>query len=474
VAYFAQGKLKRASLRGDVYVLADSGGGAGGAWNRDGTILFATGTLGEGGGLSRVSALGGPIISATTLDNQLGETSHLCPQFLPDGKHFVYTAFGSRGSGVYVGLLNSSERRRLVSFSEGRHYSAARYTPQGYLLFTEDQTLMAQRMDAQRLTTIGDPLPVANDIALSSPKEAAFSLSDNGVLSYRIGTSIPESQIMWIGRDGARSEPVGPRGNYGDVSLSPDESLVAVDRMNPNGQRDIWLMDLQRGTQARLTDDGASMRPIWAPNGKDILFGNARPGPRSLHTESSSGGEERVLVSSKVSLTPMDWSRDGQFIIYQSMETRTKRDVWVLPHESGKKPKPVLHSVFNESQARLSPNSRWLAYYSDESGTYDLYLCSFPDARNKQMIATGAGPRWSGDGSELFYLSPGGDLMSVSVVEQPKLIIGRPEPLFHAGDVVSYDASRDGRRFLVSVRSGRAPTQTPITIVVNWTAGLTK
>jgi eukaryotic-like serine/threonine-protein kinase len=474
LAFFAQGKLKRVSLRGDVHILADAGGGAGGSWNRDGTILFATGIIGEGGGLSRVSALGGPVVSATSLDNQLGETNHLWPQFLPDGKHFVYTAFGSRGSGVYTGSLDSSERSRLVSFSEGRHYSAARYTSQGYLLFTEDQTLVAVRMDAQRLTTIGDPLPVANDIALTSPKEAAFSLSDNGILSYRIGNSIDESELVWISRDGVRGERVGPRGSYLALSLSSDDSSAAIDSIDTNGQRDIWLMDLQRGTLTRFTNDGASMLPIWGPSGKDILFGNARAGPRSLHTKSFSGGEDRVLVSSQVSLAPMDWSRDGQFIIYQAMETKTKRDVWALRLESGAQPQPILQSVFNEGQGKLSPSGRWLAYFSDESGRYEIYLCSFPDARNKQVVATGYAPTWSPDGSELFYVDPSRDLMSVSVVEQPKLTISRPKMLFNAGDVRSYDVSRDGRRFLALVRSGPAKIATPITIVVNWSTGLTK
>jgi Tol biopolymer transport system component len=313
---------------------------------------------------------------------------------------------------------------------------------------------------------------VANDIAFGTPEEAAFSVSNNGVLSYRAGDAIDESELIWIGRDGTRGDPIGPHGAYGALSLSPDETSIAVDRMGVTGQRDIWLLNLQRGSLTRFTNDGASTSPVWGPNGTDILFGTSRVGPRSLHTKASSGGEERVILSSKVNLSPMDWSRDGQFIIYQAIGSTTKRDLWALRLAKAT-PQPILQSVSNESQGCLSPNGRWLAYISDESGTNEIYLCSFPDMRNKQAIATGMGPKWSSDGSELFYLSPTSDLMSVPIVEQPKLTIGRPQKLFHVARVIDYEPSRDGRRFLITVGSGPS-TMPPITVVVNWEARLTR
>ena len=478
IGFFAEGKLKKiAATGGPAPILCDGPDGRGGSWNADGVIVFAPRALDV---LYRVSSAGGTPVPLTRLDASRGELAHYHPHFLPDGRHFLYLAIGSQPEleGIRVGSLDSRETKPLVNT-----HSSAAYAPPGFLLFLLDRTLMAQEFDAKRLVIAGDPFPVADEVdRLGLVRLALFSVSRTGVLVSRSGSS-EATQLTWFDRQGEQLGTVGPIANYSVPWLSPDENRVAFSSAAPGGgDSDIWLIDLARGTPTRFTfDPSPDLSPVWAPDGDRVLFTSLRDGHGNLYQRAASGGgADEVLVQSDFSKMPNDWSADGKFILYQELNPTTSNDLWVFPVAGGQKQFPFLQTPFDERQGRFSPDGRWIAYTSNESGPWEVYVRSFPDSGGKWQVSTNGGgqPQWRRDGRELFYLSADRKVMSVEVRGSgPTFDAGTPKELFTLhiqsvgllGPRNFYAAARDGQRFLVVSVSGD-PTASPTKVVLNWTA----
>jgi serine/threonine protein kinase len=448
-----------------------------GAWSEDDVILFPGRR--QQGGLYRVSAGGGAPKPVTGLDTAHGEISHAWPQFLPDGRHFIFLARSIRPEHdgvVYVGSLNSTDRIRLVKAD-----SQAMYVPQGYLLFLRVNTLVAQAFDATTLRVTGEPIVVAEQVERTPGTfRGAFSISQSGVLAYR---QIGETSLAWYDRAGRQLQSIGPPGQYSNPVLSPDERRLAVGRLDfETGASDIWVMDLARGgLPSRVTFDAAPEEmPLWRPDGTRIVFRS----PTGLYERASNGTGTSLLLPSTGPAVgyPQDWSHDGEALIYDVRGRETGLDVWMLPTVGDPTPVPVLRTEFQEGYARLSPDGRWMAYVSDESGKYEVYVRAFPSGEGKRQISTQGGlePAWSGNGRELFYLAPDRSLMSVVVRLGSTFETGPPSHLFETRMSAAfnptytrnqYAVSADGQRFLINQASPSAPLS-PITVVVNWEAAL--
>jgi len=479
IGFFAKGKLKRVGVAGGEPQTLCETKGAGGTWNQEDVILFSPSPVGEGG-LVRVTASGGTISPVTQLDAAHGETNHIWPYFLPDGHHFLYNAGGRGAEGIYVGSLDSSDRTRLVPFNLSDPgdvgISTLAYAAPGYLLYVRGQTLMAQPIDVGRPRLTGPAVPIAEGLEKIGPGAAPFSVSNTGVLAYWTGTGTPISQITWRARDGTVNGHVGVPGSYTDLALAPDERRIAVGRVDPGKQAAIFVLDGgARDTALKMTFDSVSMRPVWSPDGASLAYASVRNGPPSLFRRAvPSMGQDELLFKSNRANLPDDWCAGGRMMLFEATDPETQRDVWLLPLAGERKPVPVLRTPANELDAHCSPDRRWLAYTSDESGRPEIYVSSFPAAGGKWPISTGGGtqPRWRGDGTELFYLTPDRTLMSVHVGtgSTSTFEAGTAAPLFPIRGT-SYAATADGRRFVTNEPTSEAAP--PVTVVLNWQAALT-
>lgn len=338
---------------------------------------------------------------------------------------------------------------------------------------------MAQTFDASRLELSGEPWPAVENVG-SLLGNAHFSVSQTGVLAFRapdLGRTLP----IWFDREGKQNRALGLPGIDSDLSLSPDERWLASTRdgQQPEGP-DLWLFDLSHGTTSRLTSHPAHDHfPIWSPDGSRIVFSSTRLGGGGndlflLETSRSSGEPELLLRTGATNLAT-DWSADGRFILYQASVPETIFDIWALPLEGERKPIPLVRTAFSETAARLSPDGRWLAYTSDESGEHEVYVRPFLEPGGSQPVSTSGGlqPLWRRDGEELFYLTLDQKVMSVRVESGGSSIrLSAPRPLFEApilpGEPYdrSYAVSRDGQSFLIATGLPRASS--PIQVVVNW------
>jgi serine/threonine protein kinase len=486
IVFSASGKLKKVEAAGGPpQTLCDTQPFAlGGSWSRDGTIIF-----GSNSGLLRVSSAGGVPTPLTSLDSSRHERGHLWPQFLPDDRHFLYLAASnqSENSAIYLASRDSAkDRRQLVRAAYNAVYAPSvkygRGQLSGYLLFVREGTLMAQPFDEKRLELAGEAFPVAEQVGLYLDL-AFFSVSSNGVLAHRAGGG-QNTQLAWYDRAGKQLQTVGPPGDNESLALSADETRVAVTRQEASN-RDLWLIDLARNSSSRFTFHAAAdLMPVWSADGARIAFASMRDGPASLYQKVSSGAgnDELLLKSSGINLFPQDWSRDGRYLLYASVDSKSGFDLWVLPLDGDRKPIPFLQTQFREWQGQFSPDAKFIAYTSDESGKAEIYVQPFPVSGAKWMISAGGGsqPRWRRDGKEIFYLSLERKLMAVEVKTARGLEAAIPKPLFQTriqGSTLSpgsrYAASANGQRFLIS----SAPEElasAPITLVLNWTAGLKK
>ena len=481
IGFFAGGsKLKKIEVTGGpAQGLADVQAPAGGTWSRDGVIVYARSF---GDRLYRVPATGGAPTPVTTLDESRKETGHLWPYFLPDGRHFLYVARSVQreNTGVYVGELDSKERKLLFNAD-----SSVAYAPPGFLLFLRERTLMAQPFDATKLQLTGEPFPIAEQVGYNvATGRAFFSVSETGVLAF-LSSSAPNTQLAWFDRGGKQLAAVGTQAADAWPRLSPDEKRVAVSRVDPQaGAADIWLIDLARNTPSRFTFDPANeSAPVWSPDGSRIVFSSNRNGVPNLYQKLSSGaGNDEALLKSAEPIGPHDWSPDGKFILYGVLSARTNVDLWVLPLFGDQKPAPFIQTEFAETQGRFSPDGRWVAYASNESGQFQIYVQSFPSSGGKWQVSSGGGaqPQWRRDGKELFYLAPDRKLMAVEVNGAgPTFVPGVPIPLFeaHVSTIFPgpgshyYAVTGDGQRFLVNTLVGDS-TPVPFTIVMNWTAAM--
>jgi Tol biopolymer transport system component len=475
IAFFADGKLKKISLAGGPpSALADAPMGVGGTWSADGTILFTPRLT---TGVHRVAETGGAVEEVTMPDRLRQEDSHQWPSFLPDGRHFLYFAFGSQADaiGIYVASLDGRERQRLVSAD-----SKAIFASPGFLIYVRGTTLLAQPFSDTELRVAGEPVRLATSMPnnIFSTRET-FSVSQNGVLVYAAGASRGSEQLGWFDRSGNALGIVGAPGTDLRAALSPDETRVAVSRLDRATQNsEIWLIDLQRGTESRFTFDAATdHEPIWSPDSSRIVWNSNREGPANLYQKAASGeGQDTLLLKADNWKWADDWSRDGRFIVYNENNPKSNNDLWILPLDGDRTAFAWRRMPFNEREARISSNSKWIAYTSDESGTYDVYVEAFPTGGKWRVSPRGGrAPQWRRDGKELFYVDGGGTLMSVDIKGETTFESGVPKPLFHfrsitGNNVGNYAVTGDGQRFLLLTNP--EDTVEPFSIVLNWTQEL--
>jgi Tol biopolymer transport system component len=484
IGFFSAGKLKRIAIEGGpVQEVADALDPQGGSWGPDGTILFGT----AGSIIYRVSPMDGTVTPATDLNTLRDEGSHRWPHFLPDGRHFLFTIRSGLAEqrGIYVGSLDGKTKKLLVVSV----VSNGLYAAPGYLLYFDNGTLLGQAFDGSRLEVIGQPFAIEN-VGVSSAGNGAVATSHSGTLAY--ASSIWQNgRLMWFDR---RGSPVGStpleQGDYADFRLSPDDKWLIASRVDlKSGAPDLWQTDLTRASTSRFTYGPLiNASAVWSPDGLHIVFRTNRKGLIELYRKAATGGgaEEPVLneatqraagMLSTVNSVPSDWSPDGRHILFSAPSTGSGFDLWLLPLADGK-PVKFLSLPADQMHGSFSPNGQLIAYSSDESGRFEVYVESFPRSEWRQKVSTNGGsePRWREDGREIYYLSEERKLMAVSV--GPDRSFGVPKLLFQtqvpAGVVAfrtNYVPSRDGQRFLINTQTG-SPAPLPITVVLNWTAGL--
>jgi WD40 repeat protein len=395
-----------------------------------------------------------------------------------------------RGS-ISVGSLDvkptEQDSRRLVHADLGGAYVPASNGASGHLLFLRGQTLMAQPFDARHLSLAGDPVRVVEEPVGQYLDSGLFSVSTTGILVYWSPGNV-ESQLTWLDAHGKVLRTVGPASPYGELALSPDGTQAALSKYTlPEQHHTLWLLDLSRGTSTRFeldpsTENGA---PVWMPDGRTIIFGSAHPGQMmDIYQKPTNGAASaEVVIKSNDWKTPLSVSPDASFLLYSTVGGETKGDLWLLPLRDHRKPVVFLHTEFDEPDGRFSPDGHWIAYVSNESGRYEVYVRPFlPDALgeslssigNKQLISNGGGfgPRWREDGKVLYYIDLDGRLMAVEVSTGAAFRAGVPSALFPTPAMTEWAPSPDGKHFLFLVTEARG--QVPFTIVLNWRAGLGK
>ncbi len=469
MAFFADGKLKKVSIGGgSVQELCEAKDGRGGTWNRKGVILFAPFAEGP---LYRVSSNGGQPVRVTALDTTRHETGHRWPCFLPDGRHFLYVSMPPHGGQceTFVGSLDGKERKPILTSTQGPTFA-----PPGYLIFTRGRTLMAQEFDDHGLRLKGDPLPLAElELLGGNLGEPFATASATGVLTYDTALS-QDVRFEWFdseGRTGGFLEiPPGP---FLTGAISLDGRQIAMAKRNTTADWDLSIVELGRSTVTRFTSEpGIERSPVWSPDGDYLLYASNRAGPYDFYRKpvNSSGPEEVVLKSNVLIKSPTDWSRDGRYIVFQQSEPGTGYDIWLLPLFGDRKAFPWLRTVFNEGAGALSPDGRWMAYISDESGRFEVYVQPFPGPGRRVQVSIGGGDgmTWTSDGREIIYSASNGNPMVVSVTESPSFDVGQPRLMFKLPqDNAGWTVSADGRRFLMTVRAGEDSPAVP-TVVLNW------
>jgi serine/threonine protein kinase len=464
IGFFTADRLKRVSISGgDVAVICDAQFGGGATWNRDGVIVFAPRIDTP---LLRVPATGGTPAPLTTLDADRGDGAHVRPFFLPDGRRFIFVVIGGDGAGSYVASLDSARPTRISD------QSFAGFSAPDFLFFLRDRTLMVQRVDLERFNLLGQPVRVADGIDRIGPS-AAFAVSASRTLVYLQGSRVI-TQPTWFERDGTPAGTLGPPAAYMNLALSPDGNQAAADRFDDTPG--IWLLHRALGTATRATFGGMyESTPVWAPDAAAFVFAAARDTPPNLYVKrmGAPGAEER-LFRNAFQMFPQSWSPDGRFIAYVTITPKTRADIWVVPTTGDRVPTPFLQTEFEEGSARISPDGRWMAYSSNESGTHGVYVTRFPQGGGKWSVAPKGGsfPIWRRDSRELYYRAPGGLLMAVPIGTGSDFEPGVATPLFNPSAAVGalglgtfYDVAPDGR-FLINVFVERASP--PATVVLNW------
>ena len=431
---------------------------------------------------------GGQAIPLTALAP--GESGHRWPQFLPDGKHFLYERVSADAdkAGVYIGSIdaqpNQQSMQRLLASDRQAYYAAVPGGGTGHLIFLRGVTLMAQPFDPNKMTLSGEPEAIADGVdSFELRNYGLFSVSNTGTLVYR-GGSGPQTVLTWFDQQGKPVGTLGDPGDYANPAISPDGSRVAV-AMGPVASRDIWILDVARGTSTRFTfDPGRDDAPAWTPDGKYIAFSSNRGGQLDLYIKPADGsGEEKLLLKTDEYKFLQRWTKDGRFLLFDSTNLRTDQDLWALPFPGEAKPVALLRTQFIEHRSRVSPDGRWLAYTSTESGPEEIYVRAFtPDAAAgtgaKWLVSKGGGTRslWRPDSKELFYVAQAGQVMAVDIDTSKGFQAGTPRRMFAApptATAASWDLSPDGKRFLFAAPPGAGRT-IPFTVIVNWAAGLKK
>ena len=428
--------------------------------------------------IHRVSASGGESSPVTKLDIAALEFSLRWPHFLPDGRRFLYLAqaslMGSEKNGIYAASLDGGERKLLFDAN-----SNVAYTSPGHLLFYRERTLLARPFDPKSLRFTGEAFPVAEDVQyFATFAQAVFSASDQALLAYQTGVSGGQTQLTWLDRAGKPAGTVGPAGRLTTPRMSSDGSRVVVRILDSQSVGDIWIYDVERNTRTRFTfDPSDDFGPLWSRDDSRVLFSAARKSPGDIYQRDSAGtAKEEPLLSSKAFKMALDWSPDGRTLLLQADDPRspTQMDLWTYSATDGKA-KPFLQSASSEILGRFSPDGRWIAYVSNESGKEEVYVVPFPGPGGEWQISTAGGraPIWTRGGREIVYQAPGDEIMAVEVRAASTFQAGIPKALFKTHlrppPGAQFDVTSDGERFLVNLRPADEISD-PVTLVQNWAA----
>ncbi len=471
VAFFAGNKLKKISVNGGPpETLCNTRSDRGGSWAPDHTIIFAPT---EESGLYRVSVAGGEPEVLTTVDAKTHERSHRWPEVLPGGNAVLFTVEDDTDvtfdeADIVAVRLDTGSRKTLV-----RGGSYARYVPTGHLVYVKDGTLFAAPFDAGRLELTGPVVPVIEAVQTQFSGGAQFSFSQTGHLIYLSPIREQESTVVWIDRLGAAAPLIGRPQPFVAPRLSPDGRRLAL-----GAEGDIWIYEIDRDVLTRLTFDGLSVVPVWSPDGRRIVYGSNAGGLTNgnLFVRDADGSSNAVrLTESDLGQGATCWSSDGKTLVYEQRDPETGTDIWLFDLQDGVGPRAFLQTPFEEGHARLSPDDRWLAYASNESGRGEVYVRPLSGAGREQVSTEGGiHPAWSRDGRELFYRSDG-RMMVVEVTTAPAIRFSKPQRLFVMDstavspyDVADYDVSADGKRFVALRTEPRDPLEFQPRVVLNW------
>jgi Tol biopolymer transport system component/DNA-binding winged helix-turn-helix (wHTH) protein len=482
IGFFADGKLKTVQIAGGPpIVLTDTTFAMGGSWSRDNVILFAQQPSPHG--LMRVSSAGGVPTVATTIDKMAGEDVHRWPHFLPDGRHFIYTAVtgtccpAATPSVIRIGSLDQPSGHTSLFQAESSVVYAS-----GHLIFAQDDTLMARPFDPDTRQLQGEAFPLAERVSREGTRYVGASVSQNGVLVYGQADADAPRQLTWFDRDGHVLGTAGDPAPYVGIALAPDERRAAVTLETGSPENvDVWLIDIARNIRSRVTvHPGQDESPLWSPDGARIVFQSSRSRQAVAMRQVSAhdpGTDELLLEGPSASFTmmPTGWSADGRFIAY----TTRGSNVWILPLFGDRKPFAFAETPFIEASAVFSPDGRWIAYTSNEGGQPDVYVQSFPGPGAKSQVSRDGGthPVWRADGRELFYLAADGTMMAVPVRTGRSFDAGRPQALFASNAwklrlTQVYAVTKDGQRFLVNAMPPTSAVAAPLTVVLNWMASI--
>ncbi len=470
LGFFFEGSLRRVSVSGGApLTITSAADGRGGTWLADGTIVFAPT---PGSGLFAVAAAGGQARPVTSP----GKFSHREPRAIGDDGSFLFLENRSGGQWIVcVGNVDGRDRREVVATGGGAEFAMDR------LLYLRGTTLVAQSFDLESLSLKGDPNPIAEDVYRDLDYGiGAFSVSRSGGLAYHAGRGAG-AQLVFVSRDGSHLASIGKRGPFSQVALSPDEKTIAALIDQSDGASDFWMIDVERGTRQRFTftsEIQATRRssPNWTPDGRRLIYTMERDGQVSIFVKRiDGGGEEEVLLSEEDhALWPYDVSADVRWLLYgrEGNDTNSAEDLWVLPLSGDGEPRQLFDTPFDEWPGSFSPDGRWLAIDSDESGRREVYVIPFSDQVGRWQISRAGGryPCWNGDGTELYYQDPEGGLVAVPIdTSAERFSAGEPKQLFQSfmvsGSTADFTPSRGGERFLMVQQSIQ---DAPISLFLNW------
>jgi eukaryotic-like serine/threonine-protein kinase len=479
VGFFADGKLRRVALAGgSPVILAD--GSCCGTWGRDGEILFTYfGSNAFRSVIMRVSSDGGVASRVLSPDRARGEVGHRWPVFLPDNRHFLYfvNSTGADVQGIYIAELGSARSTRVMSAAAN-----VAFVPPGWLVFRSGGRLLAQAIDWRQSRLDGQAVQVSDSVGgrgIPGSESDAFFCTRQDTLAFMPGAARP-SALAWLDRKGNRLSEVGEPSDYYSPAISPDGKTVAVGLRDPATQmRDIWLIDLERGTQSRFTSDPADdINPTFSPDASRIAFSSARKGRRDIYVKAANGiGEEQLVFSSAADKNVECWSPDGRLLLFNTTAAQGQQQIWALPLEGDREPYAVLSGTDVMQASSLSPDGKFLAYYSGESGRPEVFLQSFPPGRDRWQVSTtgGSSPQWRADGKELFYRD-GRRLMAVEIkTSGARLVPGVPRLLFEAPFITGarnqFVPAGDGQKYLAVLQVGLVSNPS-ITVELNWMSRL--
>jgi Tol biopolymer transport system component len=484
IGFYAEGRLRRVDLAGGQSdALAPMSICLGASWGRDGSILYVPDRYLP---IMKLPATGGEPVALVAPGAAQGKRIFSQPSLLPDGRHILYTANesweGGENSGIFVATIDGKGERRILPI-----LSNARYVEPGYLVFAKDGSLRAQRFDPERLEVSGDPVILMDAVQYMGVYQShLFSVSDTGTLAFVAGEGTLTRSFTWIDRKGTVLETIGKPGNFFSPRLSRDGRRIAFDQSEATSDSgDIWVFDRGRGVATRLTFDPRNeSAPVWSHDDRRILFFGNLPSQTDLFAVPSDGtGAVETILSNGGDYLACDWSSDGRFILLQSTRGTglSNTDLWIYSLED-KKAEPWLESPYAEKQGRFSPDRKWIAYASNESGRTEVYVRGFMPAGGKWRISSeeGSSPVWRADGKELFFVSSDSKVMSAAIRPAATFDAAAATPLFNipgdlldVGVVTQYDVSLDGQSFLMNLET---PTEARrmITLVTNWPSLLKK